>query len=244
MKGKKWYQSVSNWIFAIVVTILLAILAINIHITLQAKNDENTVPNVFGYKPFIVLSGSMETQIHIGDLIITKIVDPSTLKMDDVIAFRDAEDTVTTHRIINIIEKDGIKYFVTKGDNNNSQDQNLVELEDVEGIYITRIPYVGNVLNEIAKPANAVIIVLGISIIFVILFNRSNKKLRLEEEKEFLEYKRQKELKEKKNNSNKKVVKKTTKKEAKKPATAASKSSSGKKKATKSTAKQTSRKHS
>ena len=191
---KKWYQKVSNWIFGIVVVILLGILAINIHITLQAKQNEDVVPNVFGYKPFIVLSGSMEKEIHKGDLIITKMIEPETLKISDVIAFRDNENTVTTHRIIDIVEKNNNTYFVTKGDNNNSQDQNLVEYKDVEGIYVTRIPMVGTVLSELAKPANAIIIVLGISLIFILLFTRSNRKLRLEEEKEFLEYKKQKEL--------------------------------------------------
>ena len=240
MEGKKWYQKVSNWIFGIVVLILLSILAINIHITMQASQDENTVPNVFGYKPFIVLSGSMETQIHVGDMIITKMIDPSSLNIDDVIAFRDNENTVTTHRIIDIVEKDGVKYFVTKGDNNNSQDQNLVEYEDVEGIYVTRIPFVGNLLNEIAKPANVIIIILGITIIFILLFAKSNKKLRTEEELEFLEYKKQKALKEKQNKEKKDLA--TTASKSTKKTNA--KSSSSKKTTKKSTSKQTSRKHS
>ena len=237
---KKWYQKVSNWIFGIIVIILLGILAINIHITLQAKNNEDVVPNVFGYKPFIVLSGSMEKEIHKGDLIITKMIEPESLKISDVIAFRDNENTVTTHRIIDIVEKNNNTYFVTKGDNNNSQDQNLVEYKDVEGIYVTRIPMVGTVLSELAKPANAIIIVLGISIIFILLFTRSNRKLRLEEEKEFLEYKKQKELL---NNK----IELPKKKEVNEPATTASKkttktttkSSSSKKGITKVAAKTT-----
>lgn len=191
---KKWYQKVSNWLFGIVVVILLSILAINIHITIQAKNNENVVPSVFGYRPFFVLSGSMEKEIHKGDLIITKIIEPSTLKINDVIAFRDEENTVTTHRIIDMIERDGNTYFVTKGDNNNTQDQNLVEYKDVEGIYVGRVPLVGTILNELAKPVNAVILVMGITIIFILLFQRSSRKIKLEEQAEFLAYKKEKEL--------------------------------------------------
>ena len=191
---KKWYQKVSNWLFGIVVVILLSILAINIHITIQAKNNENVVPSVFGYRPFFVLSGSMEKEIHKGDLIITKIIEPSTLKINDVIAFRDEENTVTTHRIIDMIERDSNTYFVTKGDNNNTQDQNLVEYKDVEGIYVGRVPLVGTILNELAKPVNAVILVMGITIIFILLFQRSSRKIKLEEQAEFLAYKKEKEL--------------------------------------------------
>ena len=259
---KKWYQKVSNWAFGIVVVVLLSILAMNIHITLQAKKNDNVVPNVFGYKPFFVLSGSMEKEIHKGDLILTKIIDPSTLRINDVIAFRDEENTVTTHRIIDMIERDGNTYFVTKGDNNKTQDQNLVEYKDVEGIYVGRVPLVGTLLNELAKPVNAVILVMGITIVFILLFQRTGRKIKLEEQAEFLEFKRQKELALKnmvkiQNDVDiaatpKKATKTTTKTSSGKKSTAkvtpkksVTKVSANKKVATKkSTAKITSRKHS
>lgn len=193
MKGKKWYSDISNWLFGLLLLILIPILAVNIHIMVQAKNDKDTVPNILGYKPFIVLSGSMETKIRIGDLIITKIIDPSSLKVDDVIAFRDEENTVTTHRIIDIIEKDGTNYFVTKGDNNSSQDRYLVKYKDIEGIYITRIPGVGQALNELSKPTTMIIVILGITIIFILLFSISNKKLRRKEQEEYRRYLKEKE---------------------------------------------------
>ena len=235
MEGKKWYQKVSNWLFILMLVILVPILIVNMYIMLQANQDEDKVPNIFGYKPFIVLSGSMETEIHKGDLIITKMIEPATLNISDVIAFRDNENTVTTHRIIDIVEKNNVKYFVTKGDNNNTQDQNLVEYKDVEGIYVGRIPMVGTILNELAKPTNAIIIVLGISVIFILLFTRSNKKLRLEEEKEFLEYKRLKALEEssKIELPKKKEVKKTATTSSKTATKTTTKPSSSKKSATK-----------
>ena len=193
MKGKKWYSDISNWFFGLLLLILIPILIVNIHIMVQANNDKDKVPNIFGYKPFIVLSGSMETKIRIGDLIITKIIDPKSLKVDDVIAFRDEENTVTTHRIIDIIDKDGTTYFVTKGDNNSSQDRYLVKYKDVEGIYITRIPGVGQALNELSKPTTMIIVILGITIVFILLFSISNKKMRKKEQEEYRRYLREKE---------------------------------------------------
>lgn len=194
MKKGKWYTKVSNWLFVIVCVVLGLILLGNLAIMYQANTNKDKVPSIFGYKPFMVLSGSMESEIRKGDLIITKLVDPETLKVDDVIAFRDAQNTVTTHRIIDIVERDGEVYFVTKGDNNASQDRNLVTLDDVEGIYITRIPGVGNMLNGLAEPTTIVIVVLGITVIFACSFLISNKKQVSQEQLEFMEYKRQKEL--------------------------------------------------
>lgn len=196
--SKKWYQRVSNWLIIIACIILVPILLINIWIMVQANTNKDEIPSVFGYKPFIVLSGSMETEIYKGDLIISKVVDPETLKVNDIIAFRDAEDTVTTHRIIEIVDRDGEKLFITKGDNNNSQDQNLVELKDVEGLYILRIPGIGTFMNSLAEPTTVIIAVLAITLAFIVGFSISSKKQRDEEKKEFLEYKKMKEEAEKK----------------------------------------------
>jgi len=215
---KKWYTKPSNWVMFIACLILIPALLINLYIIYQAKTNEDEVPSILGYKPFIVLSGSMETEIHRGDLIIVKEIEPSELVLEDVIAFRDNEETITTHRIIEIVERDGITYFITKGDNNTSQDQNLVEFEDVEGIYIGRIPGVGTIMNSLAEPTTIIILGLGITVIFIIGYSISNKKLKEEERREFLEYKRLKELEEQEKQEeveNKKSTKKTSKKNSK-----------------------------
>lgn len=228
MKKGKWYKRVSNWLIIVACIVLVPILILNLAIMYQANTNKDEVPSVFGYKPFIVLSGSMESKIHKGDLIITKIIDPATLETDDVIAFRDAEETITTHRIIDIVEREGVTYFVTKGDNNSSQDQNLVEFEDVEGIYIGRIPSIGSLMNSLADPTTTVIVILGVTVIFAVGFMISSKKQRDAEQAEFLEYKRLKELEEQKKleeekESSKKESKKDSSKSSSKKKTASSK---------------------
>lgn len=193
---KKWYKKISNWVSILVIIILVPVLLINGYIIFQANSNEDKVPSVFGHKPFIVLSGSMEGEIKIGDLIVVENVNPEKLVKGDIIAFRDAANTVTTHRIIDLVKNDGSTYFVTKGDNNSSQDQNLVEYKDVEGIYRFRVPNVGNVLNSLSSPMVIAIIVLAITVIFIFSFYISTKRQRNKEHQEFLEYKKQKELEE------------------------------------------------
>ena len=205
---KKWYKSVSNWIFIIACVILVPILLINLWIMIQANTNPEEIPSVFGYKPFIVLSGSMETEIYKGDLIIAKDINPESLKVDDIIAFRDAENTVTTHRIIDMVEDNGEKFFITKGDNNNTQDKNLVEYDGVEGIYVMRIPGVGNIMNSLSEPTTIIILIMGITLIFVIGFMISNKKQNDIEKAEFLEFKKQQEEQKKETEKKLKEVKK------------------------------------
>ena len=248
-EGKKWYQSFSNWLIIVGCVILIPILVINLWIMFQSKMDSDKVPSVFGYKPFMVLSGSMESDIHKGDLIITKETDPTKLKVDDIIAFRDAAGTITTHRIIDTVENDGETYFITKGDNNSTQDLNLVSLDDVEGIYVGRIPGIGSMMDSLAKPTTIMILVVGITIIFAIGFMISTKKQRDAERREFLEYKLMKELEEKKEKElesgktkeTKSIKAEETKEAPKKKTTSTKTSTSTSKKnaSTKSTAKKT-----
>ncbi len=209
---KKWYQKISNWVFIVLFVLLFPILIMNLWVIFQAKTNPDEVPSIFGYKPFIVLSGSMETEIYKGDLVIVKNILPETLQVNDIIAFRDAEDTVTTHRIIDIVNKEGVNYFITKGDNNNTQDQNLVEYSDVEGKYVLRIPGIGSIMNSLAKPTTILIVLMGITLIFVIGFTISSKKQRDLEKAEFLEYKRQKEEELKAKEAKKKTSKKSSSK--------------------------------
>ena len=181
----------------ILFTILGIVLLMNLIILFQAKTNDDKVPAIFGYKPFIVMSGSMETSIYTNDLIFVKSVDPETLKKDDVIAFRAEDDVVVTHRIIDIIEEDGVKKFITKGDNNPTEDNGNVELGDVEGLYVSRIPKLGGILLFIEKPIGIVVSVLiAIVVIFIYVFiNMSiekGEKSKEDEEyrKEFEEFKK------------------------------------------------------
>ena len=242
-EGKKWYQSFSNWLIIVGCVILIPILVINLWIMFQSKTNSEKVPSVFVYKPFMVLSGSMESNIHKGDLIITKETNPASLKIDDIIAFKDAAGTITTHRIIDIIEDSGETYFITKGDNNSTQDQNLVALEDVEGIYVGRIPGIGSMMDSLAKPTTIMILVVSITAIFIIGFMISNKRQQDAERREFMEYKLRKELEEKErleNTQTKKTksIKAEENKEAPKKKTTSTKTSASKSKtaSTKSTA--------
>ena len=182
------------------ICLLVIILAINISIILQAKSNPDKVPSIFGYKPFIVLSGSMESEIQVGDLVLVKEVDVSSLKEQDIIAFRDKEGTVTTHRIIKVIDnKDGLNSFITKGDANNVEDGE-VNGSQVEGLYQKRFPKLGNAVMFIQKPVGFAVVVLSIFIVCLLVFMFQNRKINKEiqfeneeERKAFEEFKKSRE---------------------------------------------------
>lgn len=87
------------------------------------------IPIIFGYKPLVVLTGSMEPKIKEGSIVYYKKVDPKELKVGDIITFKIGNDTVVSHRI-NEVQNDA---FITKGDANNTTDKNPVPFANVLG---------------------------------------------------------------------------------------------------------------
>jgi len=106
-------------------------------------------------RPYTVLSGSMEPTYHVGSLIYVRTVDPFTLQEGEVITFMLDEDTLATHRIVDIIPDDedpSVIRFQTKGDANEFIDAGLVHYKNVVGTPIYTIPYLGYVANFIQNP--------------------------------------------------------------------------------------------
>jgi signal peptidase len=156
---------------------------------IQTKVNPNKIPSIFGYKPFIVLSGSMESQLYRGDLAIVKNVDVNTLKENDIVAFRDHDNYVVTHRIISVVNGE----FITKGDNNASADSDTVSKGDIEGLYVYKISGLGNILLVMQKPITLGIILAIIVVGGIFWFVLDNNKLTLDERKELEELRKERE---------------------------------------------------
>jgi len=153
----------------IIIVILLPILFVNSVIIINSIMNPDKIPSFFGWKPFIVLSGSMESEIFPGDLAIVKDVGTKGLKVNDVIAFR-SEDIVVTHRIVEIKNENGTIKYKTKGDNNNSQDVGDVLPEQVEGLYKFKISKMGNLAMFMQTPTG-IISCLSIPLLLLVLLH-------------------------------------------------------------------------
>ncbi len=123
--------------------ILIPALIVNITLIVKSFLYPEEVPSFMGYKPFIVLTGSMEPVFYSGDLVMVKEVEADSLQVGDVIAFREGT-AVITHRIVQVEGVDQELRFITKGDNNNVNDRRPVTVEQLEGVYLYRISKLGN----------------------------------------------------------------------------------------------------
>ena len=98
----------------------------------------------FKYYALAIASGSMSPKIKKGDIVIVeKIKDKyQEIKEKDIIAY-EYNGTIIVHRVEKIINLNGIYYFYTKGDANNSLDNYSIDQSMIIGVVRMNIPYIG-----------------------------------------------------------------------------------------------------
>lgn len=126
-------------------------------------------PMIIGYKPVVVLSGSMEPAYPVGSLIYYKTASFEDIDKNDAITFYIDSDTLVTHRVV--VKNEISQTFVTKGDANPTNDADPVEYKNVAGkaleIYL---PVIGSVFVSSVKYI-AVAVIGGILLLNIILSN-------------------------------------------------------------------------
>ncbi|MGD6833418.1 signal peptidase I [Sutcliffiella halmapala] len=133
-------------------TITTILFIMVILFSIFASLNSNKPLSVLGIKPLTVLSNSMAPVFEAGDVIITREVDPGDLSKGDIISFYNEEQLLVTHRITSIVEADGGRHFYTKGDNNNSADENVTTANEIVGKKIFLIPFLGYFSQFIKGP--------------------------------------------------------------------------------------------
>ena len=120
MQGLKKFVS-------IIITVLLGMmLLINVYQIYARLVLHQELPQLFGWSWAVVVSGSMEDEICVNDLIV--VHQKEEYQKDDIITFEN-DGSYVTHRIVECQEEG----FVTKGDANNAVDSDIVQKSDVVG---------------------------------------------------------------------------------------------------------------
>ena len=128
---------------------------------------------LIGLYPYTVLSGSMEPTYHVGSLIYVKDVDYRELKAGDPITYMISQDTVVTHRIIEVLvdeeDPNTLRYF-TQGDANEVPDGASVHYRNIIGKPVFSIPYLGYVSNYIQNPPGKYVAIAGAALLIMLVF--------------------------------------------------------------------------
>ena len=139
-------------IFLVIVLLFAALITI---MSFNAKANDN-IPSLFGYTTYSIQTDSMEGTINPGDFIFGKKCDPNSLNEGEIISFHTVDDNgtyfINTHRIIDVIDENGLRYYQTQGDNEEYPDRRYVAPGDIISVYTGfRIPLLGYVITFLSS---------------------------------------------------------------------------------------------
>ena len=154
----------------------LLILGVFLGIRFYAWNAQhltgNAVPMPFGVGASVVLSGSMEPALSVGDLLI--FTEEEHYEVGDVVVYQSVR-TPVEHRIIAL----DTETVITQGDANNAADKPFgVQL--IKGKVVTVVPLVGHLIWALNTPLGTILTIAAA----VLLMELSYRKERQEKDKE------------------------------------------------------------
>ncbi len=143
------FQKICNILSSIIIVILLVIAAILL------------IPPLLGYESMAVLSGSMEPEIAVGEIVFAKEVEVSELEVGDIVTYSMGGTTRVTHRIVEIHKEN--QEIITKGDANENVDGSPVPYSNIIGQVMFHVPFLGFISIYLRTP-------LGIAALCGVLF--------------------------------------------------------------------------
>jgi signal peptidase len=114
-----------------------------------------------GYRPFTVLSGSMEPTVSTGDVVVDSSIRPLEAHVGDIVTFPDPQNNsrLVTHRLRRVRARDGTVEMVTKGDANNTTERWSVPADGSIGRVEYRVPKLGYALAWVGGRGGKVLLI-------------------------------------------------------------------------------------
>ena len=107
------------------------------------------VPQTIGAsESYVVLSGSMEPALQTGGVIYVYERSPEKIEEGDIITFNveGARTDVTTQRVVDTVQRDGTRMFVTKGDPVPVPPDAVIGVVPEQFGILAHVPFVGHLL--------------------------------------------------------------------------------------------------
>ena len=134
------------------------------------------IPSIWGEKPLVILSGSMEPILKVGGILYYKEENINDFNEGDVLVYQ-LNDHIISHRIVKVLDDS----FITKGDNNKSIDTYEVLNYQILGKGTNwSIPYIGYYADFIYNHKYLLVIAAGL-IFMDILYDNKREKMKNEE---------------------------------------------------------------
>lgn len=182
IKENKALKIIGNILYILLFVIVLLMLVV---VILQRASDNSI--SLGGYRLFTVATGSMEPKYEVGDILISKEINPKDIQIGDDIVYRGKEGSfngkVVTHQVVSIRDEEGNKKIITKGIANTEEDPEI-DSTQVYGKVIYKVQTL-SFISQIIKNIYVFYFIIFVPIA-IIIFRQIRYYLRKDDEEEEL----------------------------------------------------------
>lgn len=150
IRENKMLRAIANTIYYILFVIVILILLVVI-----IQRVSNNMLSLGGYRIFNIVTGSMMPDYEIGDILISKEIEPSNIEIGDDVVYlgktASFQGKIVTHRVIEKNEENGKYTFKTKGIANEEPDPEITG-EQVYGKIIYKVhtlSFISKIINNL-----------------------------------------------------------------------------------------------
>jgi len=161
-------KTVKTVIRITLIVIVAVIIGTNIYSINASQLLGDPIPMPLGIGAAVIMSGSMEDELSVGDLVF--VVAGKEYQVGEVVVYI-TDGIAVTHRIVSI---DG-ETVVTKGDANNTEDF-PINISQIRGKVVFSLPLIGFAVNTIKTPIGTICIMLLAALLLESSFHSDKEK--------------------------------------------------------------------
>lgn len=178
-KNIKRNQKIKKFFVIILYIMLIPTILFSLLLICLKLGKTGVFPSFLNIEIYSVTSESMKPRLNINDIVIVKKdYTNEEYKVGNIITFVNSNNEIITHRITEVTTADLERAYVTKGDNNELVDLELVRYKQIIGKVIYTMPKFGTIVNLLKNECffSCAIILL----ILIVWFDNKSTKKKLE----------------------------------------------------------------
>ena len=172
-------QKIKKFLLIMLYIILIPTILFSLLLILLELGNSSELPSFLNIEMYTVISDSMEPRLSVDDIVIVKKgYSNEKFKEGNIITFKRADGETITHRINKIILAEGEKAYITKGDNNDTPDEDIVRYDMIIGKVIYTMPKFGDLMKLLKNKvffASCIIL-----LILIIIYDKKQKQKKIE----------------------------------------------------------------
>lgn len=158
MKAKNIVKKTAKGLLIAFIVVEVVFMCFIMIFKMSGKN-----PTLFGYQFYVIISPSMEPELCVGDVILSKEYTDQAIKEGDIITFLGKEGSlegkVVTHQVVAVEDTNGDLRITTKGLANNVEDPSITT-EDILSVMEYKTVVFGPIYRLMSSTPGFILLIL------------------------------------------------------------------------------------